>query len=107
MESYGQTGPSLTIERQDGETSVLLVGEWDLCEAPQLREALDGINAAQHVLFDFAGVTCLDSSTLRVFAEFKQRSKSLGGSTAVYYGANEQARKLMSLSGVATLLHSR
>jgi anti-anti-sigma factor len=105
MESYGQAGPSLMIERQDGATSVLLAGEWDLCEAPQLREALDGINAAQHVLFDLTGVSYLDSSALRVFAEFKQRSKSQGGSTAVYYGGNEQARRLMSVSGVATLLH--
>jgi anti-anti-sigma factor len=105
MESYGQTGPSLTIEHQDGATSVLLVGGWDLCEAPQLREALDGINASQHVLFDLAGVTYLDSSTLRVFAEFKQRSKGLGGSTAIYYGGNELARKLMTLSGIGTLLH--
>ncbi len=95
----------MTIERQDGTTSVLLAGEWDLCEAPQLREALDGINAAQHVLFDLAGVTHLDSSTLRVFAEFKQRSKSLGGSTAIYYGGNERARNLMSVAGVATLFH--
>jgi len=105
MESCGQAEPSLTIERQDGETSVLLAGEWDLCEAPQLREALDGINASHHVVFDFAGVTYLDSSTLRVFAEFKQRSKSLGGSTAIYYGGNERARKIMSLAGIATLLH--
>jgi anti-anti-sigma factor len=105
MESYDQAGPSLTIECQDGTTNVLLAGEWDLCEAPQLREALDGINASQHVLFDLAGVTYLDSSTLRVFAEFKQRSKSLGGSTAIHYGGNERARKLMILAGVATLLH--
>lgn len=105
MESYGQTDPSLTIERRDGATSVLLAGEWDLCEAPQLREALDGIDATQHVLFDLAGLSYLDSSTLRVFAEFKQRSKNLGGSTAVYYGGNERARRLMGLSGVATLLH--
>ena len=105
MESYGQSGPSLTIERQEGATSVLLAGEWDLCEAPQLREALDGINAAQHVLFDFTGITYLDSSTLRVFAEFKQRSKCLGGSTAIYYGGNDRARTLMGLSGVARILH--
>ncbi len=105
MESYGQTGPSLTIERQDGATSVLLAGEWDLCEAPQLREALDGINASFHVVFDLTGVTYLDSSTLRVFAEFKQRSKQLGGSTAIYYGDNERARKLMGISGVGSLLH--
>ena len=105
MESDGQAGPSLTIERQDGTTSVLLAGEWDLCEAPRLREALDGINAAQHVLFDLAGITLLDSSTLRVFAEFKQRSKSLGGSTAIYYGGNEHARELMSLVGIAAALH--
>ena len=95
MESSGQTGPSLTIERQDGTTSVLLAGEWDLCEAPQLREALDGINAAEHVIFDLTGVTYLDSSTLRVFAEFKHRSKSLGGSTSMHYGNNELARRLL------------
>ena len=105
MESIGQTGPSLTIERQDGATSVLLAGEWDLCEAPQLREALDSINAAQHVLFDLTGITSLDSSTLRVFAEFKHRSMSLGGSTAVFYGGNDRARNLMGLSGVGRILH--
>ncbi|MBV8639484.1 MAG: STAS domain-containing protein [Candidatus Eremiobacteraeota bacterium] len=104
MESIGQTGPSLTIERQDGATSVMLAGEWDLCEAPQLREVLDGINAAQHVLFDLTGVTYLDSSTLRVFAEFKHRSMGLGGSTAIYYGGNDRARRLMGLSEVVTLL---
>ena len=95
----------MTIERQEGTTSVLLSGEWDLCEAPQLREALDGINAAQHVLFDLTGMTYLDSSTLRVFAEFKQRSKRLGGSTAIYYGGNERARKLMSIVGIAPTVH--
>ena len=105
MESCGQAGPSLTIERQDGTTSVLLSGEWDLCEAPQLREALDGVNASQHVVFDLTGISYLDSSTLRVFAEFKQRSKSLGGSTAIYYGGNERARKLMSIVGIAAALH--
>ena len=104
MESYGQPGPSLTIERQDGATSVALAGDWDLCEAPQLREALDGINASHHVLLDLTGVTYLDSSTLRVLAEFKQRSKSLGGSTAIYYGGNDRARTLMSLSAVQSLM---
>jgi anti-anti-sigma factor len=104
MNVTGQTGPSMTVECANGTTSVLLAGEWDLCEAPRLREALDAVNASQHVVFDLAGITYVDSSTLRVFVEFKQRSKSLGGTTALYYGGNERARRLMSLSGIGTLL---
>lgn len=104
MNVSAETAPSLTIERRNGATSVLLAGEWDLCQASRLREALDGVNAAGHVLFDLTGVTYVDSSTLRVFVEFKQRSKNLGGTTALYYGGNDRARKLMSLSGVGTLL---
>lgn len=53
---------------------------------------------------DATSVSYVDSSTLRVFVEFKVRSKSVGGSTAVYYGGNDRARRLMGLSGVGTLL---
>ena len=104
MESTGQAGPALLVESQEGATSVVLAGDWDLCEAPRLREALDCVNASEHVVFDLTGISYLDSSALRVFVEFKRRSKSLGGSTAVYYGGNDRARRLMNISGVGTLL---
>ena len=104
MEGSAHPNPSLTVESREGATSVQLCGDWDLCEAPRLREALDAINAAQHVVFDLKEITYVDSSTLRVFVEFKQRSKTLGGSTAVFYGGNDRARRLMSLSGVGTML---
>lgn len=106
MEAFASEAgtPSVVVELEDGATSVLLAGEWDLCEAPRLREALDNVNAAAHVVFDLTGVTYVDSSTLRVFVEFKKRSKLLGGSTAVYYGGNDRARTLLSLSGVGIFL---
>ena len=105
MNGVGLSDPRVSIEERGDGTSVLLAGEWDLSVAPQLRETLDGVNASKHVVFDLTGVSYVDSSTLRVFVEFKQRSKHLGGTTALFYGGNDRARKLMSLSGVGTLFH--
>ena len=48
--------------------------------------------------------TYLDSSAIRVVMEFKKRSDTQGGSTAVYSGDNDKARRLMSIGGVDTLL---
>jgi anti-anti-sigma factor len=104
QERIDPASPRLIVERQEGTTCVMLFGDWDLCEAPRLREVLDGVNASEHVVFDLAAVTYVDSSTLRVFVEFKARSKNLGGSTAVHYGGNDGARRLMTVSGVGMLL---
>ncbi len=101
MTSDGATDIAV-FERDDG-THVTLVGDWDLSVAPRLRETLDAINAASHVIFDFSEMTYLDSSTMRVLVEFKKRSNSQLGTTAVFYGSNDRARRLMSISGVGAL----
>ncbi len=85
-------------------THVRFSGDWDLSSAPRLREELDGVNAAAHVIFDFSEMAYIDSSTIRVLVEFKKRSSALHGTTAIYYGSNEKARRTMSISGVGALL---
>jgi len=97
-------GASVSIQLGNDGTYVRLVGDWDLSVAPRLRETLDSINARLHVIFDLSETTYLDSSTLRVLAEFKRRSVGLAGSTAVYYGTNDRARRLMSVSGAGAFL---
>ena len=83
---------------------VRLSGDWDLSSAPRLREELDAVNAAGHVIFDLSELSYIDSSTLRALVEFKKRSSAQKGTTAVYYGDNEKARRMMSISGVTALL---
>lgn len=85
------------------ETRVSLRGDWDLSGAPRLREELDCVDAAHHVVFDLSHMTYLDSSAMRVLVEFKLRSNSQNGSTAIFYGDNERARRLLSIGGVGTL----
>ncbi len=94
----------LLVLPSDEEIRIGLRGGWDLSSAPRLREELDGVNAASHVVFDFSETTYLDSSTIRVLVEFKRRSSSQKGTTAIYYGDNERARRIFSISGVGTLL---
>ena len=94
----------LLVAPSDGCMRVRFLGDWDLSTAPQLREALDSIDASGHVVFDFSELRYLDSSAMRVLIEFKKRSNSQLGSTAVYYGDNEKARRFMSISGVDTVL---
>ncbi len=96
-------GGELLVSRSGDETRIGLRGDWDLSSAPRLREELDGVNAASPVIFDFSETTYLDSSTMRVLVEFKRRSSLQNGTTAVYYGDNEGARRIMSISGVGTL----
>lgn len=86
-----------------GETRVSLRGDFDLSGAPRLREELDCVDAAKHVVFDLSGTTYLDSSAMRVLVEFKLRSNSQHGSTAIFYGENERARRLLSIGGIEPL----
>lgn len=92
----------LIIDETD-QLRIVLEGDWDLCEAPRLREALDTVDARRKVIFDLSTTSYLDSSALRVLVEFKKRSLEMGGLTAIYYGENARAERVLSISGVGSL----
>ena len=62
-----------------------LEGEIDLHEAPNIKETLQPLIAAQSptVVVDLSGVTYIDSSGLALFIETMQRVQAYGGKFAL------------------------
>jgi len=61
------------VTEASGSTVVRVRGELDLATAPQLDEALGGIDPGGHVVVDLSEVGFLDSSGLAVLLQARQR----------------------------------
>lgn len=78
---------------------LVLAGEIDLHESPQVREALAPLieKKTQRLLIDLSGVTYMDSSGLAVFVDAMQRMQSFGGQLAMF-GLRENVRSIFKIA---------
>lgn len=67
--------PVASVDRVDGAVVVHLIGELDLYNAPQLREALSELTAEEpgRIVIDLAQVEFVDSTALGVLIEARSR----------------------------------
>lgn len=92
----------LTVVRNaDGWT---IAGEIDAYSAPSLAVAMSDMPDVSQVVADFAGVTFMDSSGLRVLVDASSAAASAGKTFAI---ANPQAaiKRVVEISGLGDHLH--
>ena len=78
---------------------VVLEGEIDLHESPNVREALKGLieNKLNRVLVDMSAVTYIDSSGLAVLIDAMQRIQAYGGKFALF-GLRDGVRTVFEIA---------
>jgi anti-anti-sigma factor len=59
-------GPAIQVDESPGAVTVRLVGEFDLANADEVQDALEGVSGHNHVHIDLTACDFLDSSILRV-----------------------------------------
>lgn len=94
----------LRIEsRMEGEETglVVLVGEVDVANAPEVREAALGLMAkgARRFVADLSGITYMDSSGLGTLVGLLKRLREWGGKMAIA-GAQPQVKRLFDITGL-------
>lgn len=95
-------GASLTVARNgDGWT---LAGEIDASSVSLLAAALSDLPDVSQIVVDFAGVTFMDSSGLRVLLDAATQASGAGKSFAI---AHPQAaiKRVVEVSGLSEHLH--
>ena len=78
---------------------LVLRGEVDLHESPQLRERFRRVldNKPQRVFVDLSGVEYVDSSGLATLIEAMQRTHAYGGKLALY-GMRDNVRNIFHIA---------
>jgi anti-sigma B factor antagonist len=80
-------------------------GEIDLCTAPKLERALvHEICAAREVLLDLSGISFIDSSGLRAIVIAARAAQSNGGALALDSRLPDQARRVIEITGLQSLI---
>lgn len=91
---------------KDGALIVRVVGELDHHSAADIRERTDDKVTADHIktlIFDFSGLTFMDSSGIGVVIGRYKLMKNLGGSIRLI-SSNRAVDKILELSGIAKLI---
>jgi anti-sigma B factor antagonist len=78
---------------------VVLAGEIDLHESPQVREKLGPILAEkpQRILIDLSGVAYIDSSGIAVLIDAMQRAHAYGGQLRIF-GIRQNVRQIFEIA---------
>jgi anti-sigma B factor antagonist len=100
--------PILSREDRDGVPTLVLVGDFDLAAAEDLRAALRSLGTAGSATpqLDLSGVTFLDSSGLGVLLDF-QRDTAASNGAVVVLAPSPPCRRLLEITGVDTLFDIR
>jgi len=97
-----EQGSRLTVVRNaDGWT---FEGEVDAHSAPSLAEAFSELPDVSTIVADFAGVTFMDSSGLRVLADASERAASVGKSL-VLAKPQPAIKRVVEISGLTDQLN--
>jgi anti-anti-sigma factor len=101
MSDEGISSTFAVVRNGDGWT---ITGEIDAHSAPSLAAALGDMPDATRVVADFAGVTFMDSSGLRVLLDAALQATAAGKTFAI---AHPQAaiRRVVEISGLTEHLH--
>ncbi len=108
--SNASPGPFAVGDEQVGSIHVLSVsGELDLGTAPQLEQPLEAALASEGggVLIDLSACEFIDSTGIALLVRAWQRldgSSENGGGSFALCGLNDQVRRLLELSGLASSL---
>ncbi len=92
-----------------GEKKAILVkisGELDHHMAAKIKEEADEkmrSSNAISIVFDFSGVTFMDSSGIGVIMGRYKKARTLGGTVAAY-GINAQILRIMEMSGIDKII---
>jgi anti-anti-sigma factor len=91
----------VVMSRTENQGVLTVRGEVDLVTAPQLWQALETILAEgeRRIVLDFANLTFIDGSGLRVIAAAQTRSQAMGGELAVR-SASPLTLKLFHITGL-------
>jgi anti-sigma B factor antagonist len=99
--------PQFAVETEhltDGRVLVVVRGEVDLFTAPQLHEALDGLDAgAREVVVDLSEVAFIDSTGLGVLIGVAKKLQSASGALAIVCPA-EKIRRIFQITGLDQVL---
>ena len=93
---------SVEVEQQDETAYVRVNGELDIQTAPQLAEALDGVNSV--VVVDLSGVTFIDSTALGVLVRAHHEAEAKGHQL-VLARPTPMARRVLDITALDTVLH--
>jgi len=83
----------------DDELVFLVSGELDAHTAPDLASALAGISDDADVVLDFAGLSFMDSSGLRVIISTNS-TLTAGGGSLVLRSPGRTVQRILSVSGL-------
>lgn len=98
-----ENAATFNVHHSDGEVVVAAVGEIDALSAPQFAVVVhDLATTASELAIDFSAVTFMDSSGLSVLAS--AISERGDGSRVRVRGASPMVRRLLTMSGIDTLL---
>ncbi|MDD6213625.1 MAG: anti-sigma F factor antagonist [Firmicutes bacterium] len=92
-----------------GEKKTLLVkvsGELDHHMAAKIKEEVDNklcSSNAKNIVFDFSGLTFMDSSGIGVIMGRYKKARTLGG-RVIAYGINAQILRIMEMSGIDKII---
>ena len=93
----------LTMQAQA--VRVRVSGEVDLSTAPELERALvQEICAAREVLLDLSGVSFIDSSGLHAIVTAARAAQSNGGALSLDSRLPDQARRVLEITGLQSLV---
>ena len=95
----------VSVERVDGVTQCVIVGEVDMATTPQLRDELIGLIDAgdQRLVLDVSGVPFLDSTGLGVLMEVHRRLRDNSGAVALV-GARPALVRLLTITNLSRAL---
>lgn len=84
---------------------VRVSGEVDLSTAPELERALvQEVDAAREVLLDLSAVSFIDSSGLHAIVIAARAAQSNGGALALGSRLPNQARRVIEITGLQSLI---
>ena len=101
-------GCQVEVRRRPRTTVIALSGELDLTGAPKVEQAVAGVAASESraIVLDLERVEFMDVAGLHAVMDSKRRAIAAGGRCTVV-NANEQVRRLFSLTGTEDCLDSR
>lgn len=89
-----------------GVVRVSVIGEVDPCTAPSLERALfRELDLGSDVLLDLSEVSFIDSSGLHAIVSAARKADAEGGKLSVTSPLPAQARRVIEITGLESLLH--
>ena len=88
------------VTEASGSTVVRVRGELDLATAPQLDEALGGIDPGGHVVVNLSEVGFLDSSGLAVLLQARQRLGAADGAELRLVVSRPSILRVLEVTGL-------